>query len=60
MLANKESVISVANLFASRSLLRYVYIALFPVLGGCIAVLPVGEFMPATADGTVHTANCFG
>ncbi len=43
-----------------RSILRNVHIALLPVLGGCIAVLPVGEFMPATADGIVHTSNCVG
>ena len=43
-----------------RSIMRNMHIALLPALGGCIAILPVGEFMPATADGTVHTANCVG
>ena len=50
----------VANPFQMRSILRCVHIALLPILGGCIAVLPVGEFMPATADGIVHTSNCLG
>ncbi|MEQ1515312.1 MAG: hypothetical protein ABL931_02345 [Usitatibacteraceae bacterium] len=43
-----------------RSILTKLLIALLPVLGGCIAVLPVGEFVPATADGTVHTSHCVG
>lgn len=43
-----------------RSILAIVLIALLSVLGGCIAVFPVGEFMPSTVDGKIHTSNCLG
>jgi hypothetical protein len=28
------------------------------VLSGCIAVLPISEYVPTTSDGIVHTSNC--
>jgi hypothetical protein len=31
-----------------------------PAIAGCIAVVPIAEFVPTTTDGTIHTSNCMG
>lgn len=43
-----------------RSILRTALIVALALIAGCVAVLPVGEFVPASADGKVHTSNCLG
>lgn len=42
-----------------RTILRAALVSCLPVIAGCIAVLPFGEFVPATTDGKVYT-NCVG
>ena len=39
---------------------RSALLLLFPLVGGCIAVLPIAEFIPSTPAGTIHTSNCVG
>jgi hypothetical protein len=39
---------------------RMALLAILPVFSGCIAVLPISEYIPTTAGGTVNTSNCVG
>ncbi|MFN7221460.1 MAG: hypothetical protein ACK5UX_12585 [Burkholderiales bacterium] len=41
-----------------RSISILAILAWLSVLSGCIAVLPISEYVPTTSDGIVHTSNC--
>jgi hypothetical protein len=41
-------------------ILRTALILLLPMLSGCIAVLPISEYVPTTTGGVVNTSNCVG
>ena len=45
-----------------RTIRRIAFFPLLPFIAGCIAVLPVGEFVPATTDGKVvnTSTHCLG
>jgi hypothetical protein len=43
-----------------RAILLTALFSCLPAIAGCIAVVPVAEFMPATTDGTLDTSHCMG
>ena len=46
--------------FIMRSILRTALFSCLPAIAGCIAVLPVAEFIPATMGGGTIQTNCVG
>ncbi len=40
--------------------LRLVVFSWLALLAGCIAIVPITEYVPTTTDGVVHTSNCLG
>lgn len=40
--------------------LRLVVFSWLAMLAGCIAIVPITEYVPTTTDGVVHTSNCLG
>lgn len=43
-----------------RLMLRTLLISCLTLIAGCVAFIPIAEYMPATPDGVVHTSNCIG
>ncbi len=41
-------------------ILRTLLVLLLPMLSGCIAVLPITEYIPTTTGGVINTSNCVG
>jgi hypothetical protein len=40
--------------------LRLVVFSCLAMLAGCIAIVPITEYVPTTTGGVVHTSNCLG
>ena len=43
-----------------RSITRTTLISCLPAIAGCVAFIPVAEFMPATTEGMILASNCMG
>jgi hypothetical protein len=43
-----------------QTILRTALVLCLSFIAGCIAVLPIGEFVPIATDGKIHTSNCLG